>query len=307
MIGPRLAIVAMLASVAIYGATFPLSRHATQNGLTPHDITVLRFGTAGLLLLPYFLRQGWRDCAGLGWRRGLLLACMSGVPMVLLMNTGLRLAPAAHGASIQPGMVTIVGAVGTIVLFGAVPTRIAVIGIAITIAGLACIGIAGTTSGSPTMLQGDLLFVVAGSLWGLYPLMLQRWRVAPMVGTAVVAVLSLAYLPIYVAFMEPQILAADPALVVFQALLQGVFNIVLALWLWGTAVRVLGAATAQRFPPLIPVVGTLSAIPILGEWPGPLQTLGVVLIVSGLLLAAVGSLISRRPAAEETRTKPWRA
>jgi drug/metabolite transporter (DMT)-like permease len=301
MMGPRLAIVAMLGAVVIYGATFPLSRHATQNGLTPHDITVLRFGTAGLLLLPYFLRQGWRDCAGLGWGRGLLLACMSGVPMVLLMNTGLRLAPAAHGASIQPGMVTVIGTVGSILLFNAVPTRIAVIGIAITIAGLACIGIAGTTSGSPAMLRGDLLFVVAGSLWGLYPLMLQRWRVAPMVGTAVVAVLSLAYLPIYAAFMEPQILVADLRLVVFHAVLQGVLNIVLALWLWGTAVRVLGAATAQRFPPLIPVVGTLSAIPILGEWPGGLQTLGVGLIVSGLMLAAFGNRIFRRARESETR------
>ncbi|HEX2553271.1 MAG TPA: DMT family transporter [Microvirga sp.] len=301
MMGPRLAIVAMLGAVAIYGATFPLSRHATQNGLTPHDITVLRFGTAGLILLPYFLRQGWRDCAGLGWGRGFLLACMSGVPMVLLMNTGLRLAPAAHGASIQPGMVTVIGAVGSILLFNAVPTRIAVVGIAITIIGLACIGIAGTTSGSPGMLQGDLLFLMAGSLWGLYPLMLQRWRVAPMVGTAVVAVLSLAYLPVYAAFMEPRIFAVDPGFVAFHALLQGVLNIVLALWLWGTAVRVLGAATAQRFPPLIPVVGTLSAIPILGEWPGPLQTLGVGLIVSGLMLAAFGNRIFRRPPAEATR------
>jgi drug/metabolite transporter (DMT)-like permease len=301
MMGPRLAIVAMLGAVVIYGATFPLSRHATQNGLTPHDITVLRFGTAGLVLLPYFLRQGWRDCAGLGWGRGLLLACMSGVPMVLLMNTGLRLAPAAHGASIQPGMVTVIGAVGSILLFNAMPTRIAVVGIAITVAGLACIGIAGTTSGSPTMLQGDLLFVVAGSLWGLYPLMLQRWRVGPMAGTAVVSVLSLAYLPIYVLFMEPQILAADGRLVLFHAVLQGVLNIVLALWLWGTAVRVLGAATAQRFPPLIPVVGTLSAIPILGEWPGGLQTLGVGLIVSGLMLAAFGNRIFRRAREGETR------
>ena len=117
MMGPRLGIAAMLGAVVIYGATFALSRHATQHGLTPHDITVLRFGTAGMLLLPYFLSQGWRDCAGLGWRRGLLLACMSGVPMVLLMNMGLKLAPAAHGASIQPGMVTVIGAVGSVTRF----------------------------------------------------------------------------------------------------------------------------------------------------------------------------------------------
>jgi drug/metabolite transporter (DMT)-like permease len=85
------------------------------------------------------------------------------------------------------------------------------------------------------------------------------------------------------------LLEVAPSLVLFQAVLQGVLNIVVALWLWGTAVRVLGAAVAQRFPPLIPVVGTLSAVPILGEWPGPLQMLGFALIVSGLTLAAFGN------------------
>jgi drug/metabolite transporter (DMT)-like permease len=209
--------------------------------------------------------------------------------MVLLMNTGLKYAPAAHGASLQPGTVTVIGAIGSILLFGVVPTRIVLIGIATTIVGLACIGLAGTTSGMPDVVLGDSLFIVAGSLWGLYPLMLQRWGVPPLVGTSVVAVLSLAYLPFYAALASPQLLEVAPSLVLFQAVLQGVLNIVVALWLWGTAVRVLGAAVAQRFPPLIPVVGTLSAVPILGEWPGPLQMLGFAVIVSGLTLAAFGN------------------
>ena len=291
---PRLAILAMVGAVLIYGVTFPASRYATLHGLTPHDLTALRFGVAGVLLLPVFLRAGWRDCAGLGWGRGLLLACMSGVPMVLLMNTGLKYAPAAHGASLQPGTVTVIGAIGSILLFGVVPTRVVLIGIATTIVGLACIGLAGTTSGMPDVVLGDSLFIVAGSLWGLYPLMLQRWGVPPLVGTSVVAVLSLAYLPFYAAFASPQLLEAAPGLVLFQALLQGVLNIVVALWLWGTAVRVLGAAVAQRFPPLIPVVGTLSAVPILGEWPGRLQMIRFALIVSGLTLAAFGNRLFPR-------------
>jgi drug/metabolite transporter (DMT)-like permease len=58
-------------------------------------------------------------------------------------------------------------------------------------------------------------------------------------------------------------------------------------------VRVLGVALAQRFPPLIPVIGTLLSIPILGEWPGPLQSLGVAAIVIGLLLTAFGDHLVR--------------
>jgi drug/metabolite transporter (DMT)-like permease len=187
-----------------------------------------------------------------------------------------------------------VGVVGSILLFRAVPTRAVVIGIAVVLAGLACIGAAGQTSGSDQMLLGDLCFLAAGTLWGVYPLLLQRWKLNAMDSTAVVAVLSLAYLPLYAAFEESRLLAADPLVVAFQAFNQGVLNVVVALWLWATAVRSLGAALAQRFPPLIPVVGTLAAIPVVGEWPGALQSLGVVLIVLGLMLATLGAHVFRR-------------
>jgi drug/metabolite transporter (DMT)-like permease len=107
-------------------------------------------------------------------------------------------------------------------------------------------------------------------------------------------VLSLVYVPVYALVLRPRIFAVDPWLVAFHGINQGLINVILGLWLWGYAVRVLGAAQAQRFPPLIPVAGTLLAIPILGEWPPPLQALGVVLIVAGLGLAAFSNLLRPR-------------
>jgi drug/metabolite transporter (DMT)-like permease len=292
----RGAITAMMIAVTIYGGNFVVTRHATLNGLTPNDLAALRFGVGGLLLLPVFLRAGAATCAGIGWGRGLVLAVMSGVPMVLLMNTGLSLAPAAHGAAIQPGMVTVIGAVGSVIMFGSRPPRAVVAGIATVLVGLACIGVAGGTSGSRDIVMGDLCFLAAGSLWGLYPLLLQRWGVGALVSTSIVAVLSLAYIPIYLSG-APGLLAADPLVVAFHAVNQGVLNMILALWLWGSAVRTLGAAEAQRFPPLIPVVGTLLAIPLLGEWPGPFQAVGVGLIVGGLVVASAGPRLAAKRAA----------
>lgn len=290
-----LAFAAMLTAALIYGTNFPLSRLATFDGLTPHDLAALRFGVAGLLLLPFFLRRGVAACAGIGWGRGLMLAAMSGAPMVLLMNTGLSLAPAAHGAALQPGLVTVVGVIGGALLFGARPSRAGTVGIASALAGLACIAAASAASGSRSVLLGDLCFLAAGALWGLYPLLLQRWGVGGIESATVVAVLSMGlYLPLYLTVFESRIADVDLGVVLFHAVNQGVFNVVLGLWLWGSAVAVLGASIAQRFPPLLPVVGTLAAIPILGEWPGPLQTLGVLLIVSGLLLAAFGDRLFRR-------------
>ena len=113
-LSPRgLAALAMLGAVAIYGANFAISRHAVLNGFTVLDMTALRFGVAAVLLFPLFLKAGgFRDCAGIGWGRGLVLTLSSGLPMTLLMMQGLSLSPAAHGASIGPGTVTVIGAVG---------------------------------------------------------------------------------------------------------------------------------------------------------------------------------------------------
>ena len=282
----RLGILAMLGAVAIYGANFGISRHALLNGLTPDDLVALRYGIAGTLLLPVFIRRGVADCAGVGWRRGIVLAIMSGVPMALLMNTGLAMAPASHAAAIGPGTVTVIGVIGSMVLFGVKPSRPIVIGIGVVLAGLAAIGVAGSRTGGPSIVVGDLLFLATGLLWGFYPLLLQKWNVGAMTSTAIVSVLSLVYIPVYALFLTPRILAVDPWVVLFHGINQGLLNVILGLWLWGHAVRVLGAATAQRFPPLIPVAGTLLAIPILGEWPPPLQAVGVALIVAGLGLAA---------------------
>jgi drug/metabolite transporter (DMT)-like permease len=292
----RLGVLAMLGAVAIYGANFAVSRHALLNGLTPDDLVALRYGIAGTLLLPFFIGRGVRDCAGVGWKRGILLAIMSGVPMALIMNTGLSLAPASHGAAIGPGTVTVIGVVGSFFLFGARPSRLALIGIGIVLVGLAAIGVGGSRTGGRAILLGDLLFLATGLLWGLYPLLLQKWNVGAMASTAIVSVLSLVFIPVYVLALEPRIFAVDPWIALFHGVNQGLLNVILGLWLWGYAVKALGAAQAQRFPPLVPVVGTLLAIPVVGEWPPMLQAIGVVLIVAGLGLAAFSNLLRARKA-----------
>jgi drug/metabolite transporter (DMT)-like permease len=291
----RLGVLAMLGAVTIFAANFAISRHALLHGLTPDDLVALRYGVAGALLLPVFLRRGVADCAGVGWRRGILLAIMSGVPMPLLMNTGLSLAPASHGAAIGPGTITVIGVVGSLFLFGVKPSHAAVVGIGVVLAGLAAIGIAGSRTGGPSTLVGDLFLLAAGLLLGLYPLLLQKWNVGAMTSTTIVSVLSLVYVPVYALLLQPRIFVVDPWVAAFHGANQGLVNVILGLWLWGHAVRVLGAAQAQRFPPLIPVIGTLIAIPVLGEWPPPLQALGIALIVAGLGIAAFANRRAGNP------------
>ncbi len=292
----------MLVAMLIFGANFAISRYAVQHGLTAYDLVFLRFGISGPILLPFLVSRGLRDCAGVGWGRGVVLALTCGATITLLMSLGVTYAPAAHGAALGPGTVTVVGVVYVMVMAGRLPPWLARIGLALALSGLVLMAIAGTTSGSSSILLGDFCFFLTGLLWGFYPVLLHRWRVGAMTGAAIAAVLSLAYVPIYFAFLEPRLLQVPVALVLFQAAYQGVLNSIIALWLWGHGVKVLGASGTQLFPPLIPVIGTVSAIPILGEWPGPLQALAIALIVVGLALSAYGNRSTATPPAPRDPT-----
>jgi drug/metabolite transporter (DMT)-like permease len=278
----------MLGCVLIYGANFPISRHGVLNGLSTDDLIMLRFLTAGVILLPLFLRNGGvRDCGGVGWRKGLLITLMSGLPMTTLMIGGLMRAPAAHGASITPGVVMVVGAVASILLLGAKGSVSLAVGIGVALTGLAFIGYSGGSGGGTEIFTGDLMFVATGLLWGLYPTMLQRWRIDGLQAMAVLTVLSLAiFMPWYLTLPGGGFWTKPWGLVLFHAVNQGVLNVVVGLWLWAWAATVIGAGATGRFPALIPIVGTVVGIPLLGEWPTLLQLAGMVLIVAGLALSA---------------------
>ena len=291
----RLAIVAMLAAMVIYGAGFPIGRFGTTHGLRPEDLVFLRFAIAGPIMLPFFIRRGVRTCMGLGWMKGVALVVTSGAPIALLMNTGLSMSPAAHGAALAPGTVTAVGVVYGIVAARMLPPRLTIVGLMLMVTGLAAVAMAGSATASPKVIVGDILFFATGLLWGFYPIMLLRWRVEPMTGAAIAAVLSMAYIPFYIAAGPSPLLDVPWQVLLVQVVYQGLFSIIVGLWLWGWAARVLGPQ-AQLFPPLIPVLGTLMAIPTLGEWPGPVQSGGIALIVGGLTLSAFSSHLTTRRA-----------
>jgi drug/metabolite transporter (DMT)-like permease len=283
----HLALAGMALAMLIYGSNFVISRHAVLNGLSAHDMLALRFAVAGLILLPVFWRAGVRDCAGIGWRRGVILTVMSGFPMSFLMMQGLTMAPAAHGASIGPGTVTLIGIIGGVLLFGTQLTTALMVGVAIVLAGLLALALAATTATHmPNLLLGDLCFLGVGLIWGGYPLALQLWKIDGLKATAVVSVLSMLYLPVYALVYFRGFDVAPWQAIVFHGINQGLINVVIGLWLWAWATKILGVAVAGRFPPMIPVIGTILGMPVLGEWPGAIQLVGIAMIVGGLFIAA---------------------
>lgn len=289
VLAPRtLALLAMSVTVTIYGGQFVSVRWGLQSGLSAYDLAALRFIFAGAVMVPFFIRAGVADCAGFGWGRGLILMLTGGVPLTVLSNFGLNYAPAAHASAIQPGTVAVTA---TTLAYLGMRARVpfgAMIGFSIVLSGLAVIALAGSRGGEgPMTILGDVIFVICGAGWGVFTWLCGRWQVPSVVGAAIVSTLSAAaFLPIYFAFLDVGLGTVGWPIIAFHGINQGILNIAIGLLLWTYGTRTLGVATAARFPPMIPVLGTLIGIPALGEIPSPLAGAGVAAIVCGLLVVA---------------------
>ena len=282
-----LAVAAGIAAALLYAGQFVISRWSFQRTLTPWDLAAVRFVVAGSLLLPIVVRHGFRNAAGIGWRRAIVLATIVGAPYTLILFAGLALAPASHGALIVTGGTPVVSSALTWLWFGTRPSTARTSGIALILAGLVCVTWSGVigSSGALVML-GDLVLVVNAVMWALFTVLARQWDVDPTRGTAIVWVLALVYLPIYLVVFGPRALHAPATELVVQGVYQGLGVAIVALMLYAFAIRVLGATTGSLFMPLVPVFAVLLAIPALAEVPSAPQLAGMVGVSVGMALAS---------------------
>jgi drug/metabolite transporter (DMT)-like permease len=253
-----------------------------SNTLNAWDVTVLRFGTAGLILLPIFMRT---RLGSLRWPRALLLACGAGAPYVLLTAGGLAFAPAGHMGVITPSCMLLFSTIGSWWLLGDRPEAGRVGGVLTIFAGLLMLGWDGLANHGERTWLGDLMFVLGGLFWASYTIGSRAWSVAPFHATVVVSVLSMiAYVPIYSVLGASQLAAAPWSEILVQAVFQGVLSAIVALLLYTRAVALLGAARGAVFAALVPSFSLLVAIPVLHELPTHLQLLGVALVTLGMVL-----------------------
>ncbi len=276
-----------LLTAVLWGSWAVVSRVGLTDGLDFYDVTALRFGVAGLVLLPALLRRGIgrKGIAGVRWPIALVLWAGAGVPYSLLVFAGLAIAPASHQAVIGPSVVLLVTATLSWIVLGERLGRLQLVGLATILAGVATLGAKALLDAASGIGWGHFLFVIAGVLWAVFTVAARAWRVDALVATAIVSVLSLAYLPLYFALFGLRLLAAPPSAVVLQAVFQGLLTGVVALILFMRAVTLLGAGRAALFVAVVPAMGALLAAPVLGESLTASTLAGAALVSLGMLLA----------------------
>jgi len=268
--------------------SFATARAGIINGLTSGDLILMRFGVAGVVLMPLLLRWGLPTLAGIGWRRGLILTALGGPAFALMQVGGYAFAPLAHGAVIHPASVTILSTGIAAALLGERLSRLHLIGAGLVMGGIVLISWQGLQAAAGTdSWVGDLLFFTSAVLWAVFTVLIRHWRLPALRAIAVVSFLSLlVILPGYLAWYGLEHLRARPPLAMaIQALVQGLMQGVVAITAYSQAIRVLGVSRAVLFPAMVPAVSILIGIPIVGEVPTATQITGLLLVTIGLMCA----------------------
>jgi drug/metabolite transporter (DMT)-like permease len=267
---------------AVY-ATYGLAR-----GLKSADMTFLRTSVAGILTLPvfvYYLRFEAEALTG-QWRRWLAVALLAGPLFGELVFTAFQFAPPSHGAVFPFAAMSVVGTIFAAVFLKDPLTQRKLLGIGIVIVGL--LTLSGVSSASLTGRAGigDVLFIVAGSLWAGFGVVMRKFRLDPVLATTAAGVFGLAtYVPFYLATEGiGRLASADGSLLGIEVLVQGVLAGAGTIYTYARAVQYLGAARAAVFPALVPGLATLMGWPVLGHIPTLTEAIGLTLAIVGLLI-----------------------
>lgn len=282
-----------LAAVSIWSGWIVVARLGLQTSLTPWDIAALRFGVAGLLLLPYVVSKGLA-LKRLDWI-GLAAIVLGGGAPVLLANTGLMWAPAAHAGALFPGVMPLAVAILAAVILHEPFTAAKKLGFLLILLGVVGIAwAAGRAIGSGQSI-GHALFLGSAVAWACYTVAMRQARLDGLHAAGIAAVGALfLYVPGYFLVAGASLAKAPWGDLALQAFVQGLLTAIVSLVFYGRAVSILGASSGAAFAALSPAMTAIMAIPILGEWPAAMDWIAIASISVGVYVVSGGPLPRRR-------------
>lgn len=275
---------------ASIGALYTVfARWGIAHGLQSADLTVLRFGVAGLLTLPVLVLAWQRDASQLflRWRVWAMVALLAGTPFGLLMFGALQFAPPTHAAVFPFTAMSVMGMVLGAAVLGEKLSLRKLVGIGVVLVGLVLVSGVDAASFTARAALGDAMFLAAGTLWAGFGILLRKHRLDPLLATAVVSLSALlTYVPAYFVFVGVERLTqVAPQVFWTEVLVQGVIAGAGTLFTYAKMVALLGPGRAAVFPALAPGLAALLAWPVLGHIPAGAEAVGLLIAMAGLIVA----------------------
>lgn len=280
---------AWVATAGIVTAWQLATRWGVTTTLTPIDLALLRYGIPGVVLAPILWRRGVLAAGRSPWITALVVLG-GGLPFGLLGMAGAGLAPAAHMGALLPGSMPLFVAGLSALVLGERPGGLRLAGLGLVVAAVFCIT-GGSLAGGldARTLAGDALFLCAGAIWAVYIVAFRLSGLDPWHGAAIVCGWSaLGAVPLWLASGGTGLLTAPLGDVALQAAVQGGLAGLLGMVVFGVAVTRLGPSATALSGAVVPAATAAGGWVLLGERVGPMTALGILLVVAGLAIYALG-------------------
>lgn len=290
-----LGLVAALATVTIWASFMLVTRFAVQGSFTVEELLVLRLVPGALVMAPVMWRLGVMP-RGQSWPRAAMLMVGASAAFPFVVSKGLAYAPASDGGALAPGMLPFWTALAAYALAGEIPGPRRKLGLAMILTGAMVVSLwqilAGSVDGA---WKGHLMFLTGSGFWAIYSVMFRQSGLSPLHGLVIGLFWgTLIFVPFLFLTGSVRFSAAGLGDIAVMIVLQSFVIGILAMFLFGYAVQILGAAETAAFGALTPILALMGGVVFLGETVTPLKVAGVVLVAAGVFLAS-GVLSRRQP------------
>ena len=279
---------ALWGTVLFWGLSFVSSKTILNAGVPPMTMVFLRFGLT-TLIMNLILRK--KEPATRLERKNLLPLILSGLFGVTVYfffeSRGIKLTSASH-ASLIIAVIPVLTIVADRVFYG---TRISLLGSAGILLSMAGVYLVVRVPGADILsgsLAGDLFMFGACVSWVAYMMVSRNLhtRLSDLAITAYQSLLGTAFLA-PLALLEFQQWVPLTLPIVLNLLYLAVFSSAAGNFLYMFALSRLGPVAVSPYVNLIPIVGVLGGVVILGESISVIQVIGGIVIVAGVLMVSI--------------------
>jgi drug/metabolite transporter (DMT)-like permease len=286
----------MLLVCLVWGLNFSVTKIGLEQ-IPPLPFTAIRFAAASLLLwLILRVAEGPAQLPPAGLKKLVVLGLVGNTCYQLAFTVGLSQTTATNSALILSTVPTVVALFAGALGLERITSKMW-FGIALGTLGVVLVIATRGVGFDVKTLPGDLLTVLAVLCWAGYTVGLRR--VPPGISPLrVTTITTLAGTPGLVLVGIPGLLRLSWSTVKPEAWLAlgyaAVLSLVVAYLLWNRSVKAVGGTRTAIYMCITPLFAVGGAWLLLGERPHPLQGLGAILIVAGVLLTRTGAEADRR-------------
>jgi len=281
------AMIALVFATLFWAGNYVVGAIAVQS-ISPLDLTWLRWVLAAvplLILAQLVEKPDWRRALR-SWRRLAVLAALGVAGYVLLLYTALEYTSALSASLINAANPAVMALLAAVVLRERLGWRV-VAGLVLGLFGVLLVITNGSLASVFSMRFniGDLLMLVAISVWSVYTIVGRKLDVPPITATAIQATMvAVALAPFAIAGGVTWPAEASVGLsVVFIAVVPSIGAYVL----WNLALKQVSPTTAGLYLNLVTVFTVIISV-ILGAQLTLAQAIGGLVVFAGVALSSLG-------------------